>query len=171
MLGGTWSRVRDVPVAVLAGLSLAALMAILLAENRRPGDDPEALFAVLDARSDDVAAIADAARALGTATGAERLLREVLLAWALRRLQRAWGPQRFEQCTQARGVVARTWLEAFGDVVREHGGASEPVYVLELDHGLSGVSSPRSSASWSVVGGDGPGVARRGATATRWRTS
>ncbi|MCY1071872.1 hypothetical protein OV090_44415 [Nannocystis sp. RBIL2] len=85
MLGGKWSRVRDVPAAVLAGLPLDAFMAILLAENRNPGDDPEALFAVLDARRDDLAAVADAARGLASETGAQRLLREVLLVWTLQR--------------------------------------------------------------------------------------
>ncbi|MFY0535666.1 hypothetical protein [Nannocystis pusilla] len=85
MLGGKWSRVRDVPVAVLAGLPLDAFMTILLAENRNPGDDPEALFAVLDARRDELDGVADAARGLASETGAQRLLREVLLVWTLQR--------------------------------------------------------------------------------------
>ncbi len=77
---------------------------------------------------------------------------------AMMRIERAFVGPALQTFQGALGKPRLTWCEELAAHTREDGGPASAVVLLDIDENLHGATSRRGGDSWSVVGGQAPGV-------------
>ena len=77
---------------------------------------------------------------------------------AMRRIERAFVGPALQTFQAILGKPRLTWCEELAAHTREDGGPASAVVLFDIDENLHGATSRRRGDSWSVVGGQAPGV-------------